>query len=114
MRPIDEYFLQKEEPIKSCLQALRSYLLNYDPLMVETWRYGMPFFYFNGSMFCYLWVHKKYKLPYLGIVVGSKLDHPELLLEKRAKMKILLIDPEDDLPIATINEILQAALKFYR
>jgi len=49
-------------------------------------------------MFCYLWVHKKYGKPYLGIVEGKKIKHPDLLTEKRARMKILLIDPEKDLP----------------
>jgi len=114
VRPIDEYFLQKEEPIKSCLQALRAYLLQLDPNIAETWKYGMPFYTYNGAMFCYLWVHKKFKQPYIGIVADSRINHPDLLLEKRAKMKILLIDPEQDIPIDKINGILQAALKFYR
>jgi hypothetical protein len=61
-------------------------------------------------MFCYLWVHKKNGLPYLGIVNGNKIDHPDLIIENRSRMKILLIDPTRDLPIETINSILKIAL----
>jgi len=114
MRPIDEYFDNHEEPNKSCLQALRSYLLSYDAQITEAWKYRMPFYEYNGKMFCYLWVHKKFNVPYIGIVVGSRLDHPDLLLESRNKMKILLIDPAQDIPVQKINEIFKAALKYYR
>jgi len=84
LSPIDNYFLQKEEPVKSCLQFLREYILKQDDNIVETWKYGMPFYCFNGRMFCYLWVHKKYHLPYIGIVEGRQIDHPDLIIEKRA------------------------------
>jgi hypothetical protein len=40
-------------------------------------------------MFCYLWVHKKYQRPDIGIVEGNRINHPDLLVEKRARMKIL-------------------------
>jgi len=65
-------------------------------------------------MFCYLWVHKKNGLPYIGIVEGGKMDHPDLIREDRARMKILLIDPYADLPLETINTILKTALSFYK
>jgi hypothetical protein len=113
LRPIDQYFLQKDEPVKSCLLFLRAFMLRFDKHMTEEWKYGMPFYYYRGKMFCYLWVHKKYKQPYLGIVEGKRINHPQLLLEKRARMKILLLDPAKDLPVKTINLILKSALKFY-
>jgi hypothetical protein len=74
--------LQNEEPIKSCLQFLRDYILKFDEDITEQWLYGMPFFYYKGKRFCYLWIHKKYHKPYIGIVDGHKIDHPELLAEK--------------------------------
>ncbi len=114
LRLIDQYFLQKEEPIKSCLLALREYVLRFHQDLTEEWKYGMPMYYYRGKMFCYLWVHKKYKQPYLGIVEGKKIEHPKLLLEKRARMKIMLLDPEKDLPVKAINSILKEALKFYK
>ena len=64
-------------------------------------------------MVCYLWVHKKHHLSYLGIVAGTLIDHPDLIIEKRAKMKILLIDPGKDLPLEKINSILTEVLKLF-
>jgi len=113
MREIDLYYLQKEEPIKSCLLFLRQHILDFDKGITEAWKYRMPFFCYKGKMFCYLWVHKKNGLPYIGIVEGGKIDHPDLIREDRARMKILLIDPNADLPLDTINAILRTALSFY-
>jgi len=113
LRQIDAYFLQKKEPVKSCLLFLRSHILKQSPHITEDWKYGMPFYCINGKMFCYLWVHKKYHQPYIGIVEGQKIHHPELLTEKRARMKILLIDAEQDIPLAKINAILKETLALY-
>ncbi len=113
MRPIDEYFLQKEEPIRSCLQFLREHILNYKQGITEAWRYGMPFYNFQRKRFCYLWVHKKLERPYIGIVDGNKIEHPDLLKENRSRMKILLIDPQNDIPIGKINTILNEVLSLY-
>lgn len=114
LRPIDQYFLQKEEPIKRCLLALREYILRFHPDITEEWKYGMPMYYYRRKMFCYLLVHKKHKKPYLGIVEGKRINHPNLILEKRARIKILLVDPDKDLPIKTIHSILKEALTFYK
>ena len=106
LRPIDNYFLQKEEPVKSCLQFLRKYILDLDNGITEAWKYGMPFYFYKGKRFCYLWVHKKYKQPYIGIVDGNRIDHADLITEKRARMKILLIDPYKNVPVKKIKLIL--------
>jgi hypothetical protein len=114
LRPIDNYFLQNEEPFKSCLQFLRQHILQFDSNITERWIYGMPFFYYNGERFCYLWIHKKLRKPYLGIVDGNKIDHPDLLPEKRTRMKILLLDADKDLPLKKINTVLKKVLCLYQ
>jgi hypothetical protein len=114
LREIDNYYLQKEEPIKSCLLFLREHILNYNSNITEAWKYKMPFFCYKGKMFCYLWVHKRNGLPYIGIVEGRRIDHPALIIEDRARMKIMLLDPTTDLPIETIDSILKIALSFYQ
>lgn len=113
LRPADNYFQQQQEPVKSCLLALRQLILAYDPHLTEQWKYGMPFYCYNGKMMCYLWVHKKYQQPYLGIVAGSIVTGDDLLQEKRARMKILLINPDKDLPIKRIKAILKLLVAFY-
>ena len=114
LRPIDNYFLQKEEPIKSCLQFLREHILKQDANITEAWKYGMPFYCYNKKMCCYLWVHKKYQQPYIGIVEGNHMNHPDLIIEKRARMKILLIDPAKDIPVKKIDAILKEVLALYK
>ena len=110
MRTIDDFYLEKEEPSKSCLIALRGIILSQDKEITASWKYGMPFFCFRGKMFCYLWVHKKQQMPYLGIVEGKHFDHPNLVQEKRSRMKIMLFDPNEDLPIGEISAILGQAI----
>jgi hypothetical protein len=114
LREIDNYFLQKDEPVKGCLLFLREYIQKFDINITEAWKYKMPFYCYKGKMFCYLWVHKKNGLPYIGIVEGKKIDHPGLIIENRSRMTIFLIDPNKDLPIDEISAILKMALKLYQ
>jgi hypothetical protein len=114
LRPVDNYFLQNEEPFKSCLQSLREYILHLDDSITEKWMYGMPFYYYKGKRFCYLWIHKKYRKPYIGVVDGKWIHHPELLSEKRTRMKILLIDPARNIPVRKIHAILKQVLALYQ
>lgn len=115
LRDIDEYFDQKEEPVKSYLLYLRSHILGFDPGITEAWKYRMPMYCYGGKMFCYLWTHKKYGgQPYIGIVEGMKIEHPKLIMEKRARMKIMLFDPSEDVPVETLDYILGQALRLYK
>lgn len=114
LNSLDEYFLKKEEPVKGCLLFLREKILKQDKELVESLKYGMPFYSYKGKMFCYLWIHKKYKQPYIGIVEGIQINHPDLIQEKRARMKILLVDANKDIPVKKINSILKMAKTFYK
>jgi Domain of unknown function (DU1801) len=114
LRDIDNFYLLKEEPVKSCLIALREIILTQDKEITAAWKYGMPFFCFRGKMFCYLWLHKTFQQPYIGFVEGKLLNHPKLLSEKRARMKIYLIDPAKDLPVGTIEKLLHQSLSIYK
>ncbi|MBN8789862.1 MAG: DUF1801 domain-containing protein [Terrimonas sp.] len=114
LRPIDVFFLEKEEPVKSCLLFLRGFIPKQDKRITEEWKYGLPFYYLNGKMFCYLWIHKKYRQPYIGLAEGNKINHPDLLQEKRARMRILLIDPSKDIPVKKIKSILKEAIALYK
>ena len=110
MRPIDLYFLEKEEPVKSCLLYLRSHIVQFDKDITEEWKYSMPFYYYNGKMLCYLWTNKKTNEPYIGIVDGNKIDRPELIMEKRSRMKILPVNSLDEIPVVLIDSILSEAI----
>ena len=114
MRELDNFYLQQDEPTKGTLLALREIILEQDKDVTNAWKYGMPFFCYKGKMFCYLWFHKKYKQPYIGIVEGNRLDEPFLIQEVRSRMKIMLLDPNEDLPLQTIENILQKAINLYK
>jgi uncharacterized protein YdhG (YjbR/CyaY superfamily) len=114
MNHLDNFYLQQPTPISQCLLALKDIILLQDENIAATWKYGMPMFTYKGKMFCYLWVHKKHLQPYLGIVEGKHITHPKLIQEKRARMKIMLFDSNEDLPLKTIETILQQALQLYK
>lgn len=113
LKPFDNWFLNQEEPYKSCLIFLRDFINNQDTRVTEAWKYRMPVFCINGKMLCYLWIHKKFQHPYIGFVKGEKLSHKDLIQEKRARMKILLIDPEKDIPVKKIRAILKEVIALY-
>jgi len=111
---LHNYYLNKEEPNKSCLLALRSIILDQDTNVTETQKWGMPCFCYKKKMFCYLWTDKKTDEPYLLMVEGKYLNHPELKEGDRSRMKIFRVNPNKDLPIKTIKNILKTALELYR
>jgi len=108
------YYLNNKEPNKSCLLTLRSIILDQDTDITETTKWGMPCFCYKKKMFCYLWTDKKKDTPYLLMVEGKHLNHPALKQGDRKRMKVLNINPTSDLPIKTIEDILQKALDVYR
>jgi hypothetical protein len=114
MQELDNFYMNQSEPIKGTLLALRDCILRQDKDITNSWKYGVPFFCYQGKMFCYLWLHKKYKQPYIGIVEGKRFDEPFLIQEDRKRIKIMLIDPNEDLPIETIEYIVQKAINFYK
>lgn len=113
LRPIDHFFLNQKDPAKTCLLVLRELIPAFDKNITEEWKYGMPFFYYKGKMFCYLWVNKKTGQPYIGFVRGDLMNDPTLLLEKRKQIKILPVDPEKNIPVKKIRALLKEARTFY-
>lgn len=113
-KALEDFYLKAEEPNKSCFLALRKILNNLDPEINETRKYGMPCFCYKKKHFCYLWTDKKTQEPYLLLVEGDQLDHPQLESGNRKRMKIFRVNPNEDLPIETIRLILDQALCIYK
>lgn len=111
---IESFYLNKQEPNKSCLLALRDMILSCDENITETVKYGMPCFCYQKKMFCYLWTDKKTQEPYILMVEGKHLKHPNLEIGSRSRMKIFRVDPNQDLPKDTIELLLNQALDLYR
>lgn len=108
---LDRYYEKHGEPVRSLLMGVRDIILQSDARISHQMKYGMPFFSFEGRMICYLWFHRRFQLPYLGLVDGSKFHEPFLIQEKRARMKIMLLDPKKDIPIRRVRSILKKAIE---
>lgn len=110
----EHFYMNKQEPNKSCLLSLRHVILSQDESVTETTKYGMPCFCYRQKMFCYLWVDKKTDKPYILFVEGKHLNHKKLKAGSRKRMKILNIEPHRDLPIELLEELLSKALNLYK
>ncbi|WP_299530784.1 DUF1801 domain-containing protein [Ulvibacterium sp.] len=110
----NNFYFDQPEPNKSCLLAMRDMVLKLDNQIAETRKYGMPCFCYRQKAFCYLWVDKKSKEPYFLMVEGKHLHHPKLETGNRSRMKIFRVNPEEDLPIHTIDLIMNKALDLYK
>lgn len=111
---LSEFYLRQPEPNKSCLLALSDIILNMDEQISATTKYSMPCFCYLDKAFCYLWTDKKTGEPYILLVEGNRLNHPLLETGTRKRMKIFRVNPKEDLPVHTIQEILNEALDLIR
>lgn len=107
----EQYYLNKDELTKSCLLTLHDIIVNLHKSIKPCWKYRTPMFCVNNKMFCYLWIDKITKQPYIGFVDGNLIEHPKLIQGNRNRMKILPVNPNIDLPINLINELLQLAFE---
>ena len=114
MEDTTNFYLRQEEPNRSCFLAMREIVRKSDPEVAETVKYGSPCFVYRGRAFCYLWKDKKTNEPYFLLVEGKRLSHPMLEAGDRKRMKILSVSPTEDLPIETINAVLEEALNLYK
>ncbi|UUF13404.1 MULTISPECIES: DUF1801 domain-containing protein [Flavobacterium] len=114
MKQLDDFYLNQEEPIKGTFLALKDIILKQDKDITHVLKYGMPFFCYKGKMFCYLWIHKKLKQPYIGIVEGKHFEESFLIQEKRSRMKIMMFNSEEDLPLEKIEFVIQKAINLYK
>lgn len=88
LNPLENYFLQQEEPLQSCMLYLRDWLKQQN--LEESFKFSTAFYTFKGKMFCYMSVRKKDKQFYLGFVQGYKMKHPSLKKKGVNKLKCII------------------------
>jgi len=93
--------------------ALREIIIRFNSQITEHWKYKVPFYYFKGKPYCYLWKDKETGQPYIGIVKGNHIYSPFLFKGSRKKMKVFMINPNADIPIEEIYSVFEQALRFY-
>jgi hypothetical protein len=114
MKDVDRFYENSEQAYLEVLIALKEIILRQDKEITHELKYGMPFFCYKGKMFCYLWIHKKYKKPYIGIVEGKYFDESFLIQENRSRMKIMMFNNNEDLPLVQIEMTIQKAINLYK
>ncbi len=113
MSSLEDFYDQLEEPNKSCFLALRSIILKHNSNITEALKWNLPTYYYNGKLLGYLWKDKKTNHPYIGVHKGKLIDHPALELGNRKQIKTFSIDPNKDIEIETLQEILNQAIALY-
>lgn len=111
LNPLENYFLKQPEPHQGCMLYLRKWLINQD--FEEHYKYMTAMYYFKGKPFCYMSVRTKDSQLYLGFWKGHEMKHPQLKKEGRKLISAFYIDPEKDLPVKTLSEIVTKAKKLY-
>lgn len=103
--PIENFFIKATSPNKEVYLALRYFIMENDSEFTEHYKYGTPFYYYKNKPFAYFHHNKKNGFPYLGVVKGNEIDHYLLFQGNRKKMKVLELDPNQDLPVDGIQEV---------
>ena len=111
MKELDNFYLSQQEPLRSCYLALRRIILDCDEHITPEWKYRLPFFYYKGKMLCYLWKDKTNGEPYIGFMDGMKMVHPALESGDRSRVRIFRIDPDRDINIKEITDLVKAAVE---
>ncbi|MEO6302148.1 MAG: DUF1801 domain-containing protein [Bacteroidia bacterium] len=110
---LDNYYYSKSEPEQSCLLFLRRFLLDHSSQIEEQWKYTTAFFTYKKKLFCYFSISKKTNRIYIGFVDGNKIKHKDLVDEGRKQIRVFYIDPNNDIDIKSLKEILRLAVKLY-
>ena len=113
MTDLNQFYEDLPEPNKGCFLAIRKIMLDYSDEIDERWKYKLPFFYFQNKPFCYIWKDKKTTFPYVTFVRSVNINRPELELGSRKQMKALTINPNEDIDVKLLHEIMSQSLTFF-
>lgn len=111
LNPLENYFAKQPEPQQSCMLFLRKWFIEQG--FEEQFKYMTAMYYYKGKALCYLSVSSKEKNLYVGFIKGYLMKHPKLEKEGRKQIKVIYLNPEKDLPIKILNEIVKMAKKLY-
>lgn len=109
---LEAAYERQSTELRACLYATRDLLLQLEPALQESLKYGMPFFSYKGKVCCYFWKDKKRKWPYIGWMDGKQLEHSSLEAGERQRIAIQWLNPASDLPHEDIAEVLELAKQY--
>ncbi|MBR09793.1 MAG: hypothetical protein CMP48_19165 [Rickettsiales bacterium] len=112
MSPLEAYFDEKPEPLKGTLAALKQIIMSSDSRIEIAFKYRTAFFCIANKNVCYLSINTKGQL-YIGFILGYKLQHSSLAVEGRKQIKVYYVDPNEDINLEELQEILHEVVALY-
>ena len=106
MSPLEDYFEALPEDYREVMLVVRDYLRAAPYGFEEKYKWDTPTYYAGGRYVCYLYYRPKARRAYLGFGRAAGIAHPLLLAEGRAQIRILVLDPGEDVPLRAIGEVL--------
>lgn len=111
LNQLDNFYFSLPEPQQSAFLYLRKHLLAYHPQITEHFKFLTAFFVYKGKNICYFSVRKKDNQAYIGFIKGYLMKHKALVAEGRSQVKVYYFDGAKDIDIATINQLLEKAIR---
>lgn len=104
---LESWYLNKPEPYRSCLLALKDIILRADAGIGHERKFQIPFFTYKGKKLGYLWLdRKKVKV---GFCLDKSLQEAVGGVKPKDKYESMQIDPNADIPV----EIILQKLRYY-
>ena len=104
---LESYYLNKPEPYRSCLLALKDIILLSNPGIVHERKFQIPFFTYKDKKVAYLWLdRKKVKL---GFCLDKSLRETVGGIKPKDVYESMQIDPNADIEI----DIILQKLRYY-
>ncbi|MGE0566362.1 MAG: DUF1801 domain-containing protein [Bacteroidia bacterium] len=111
LNKLEEFYFKNEEELNEVFLYLREKIKSFSVNIEELYRYGVPFFYYNGKPFCYFSVQTGRKVGYIGFVNGHLIDHPKLKADSRKYVKAYYLYPKENIKIRELSTIIKTAIK---
>ena len=110
MNPLDAWFEALPSGHRETLLFLRKLLTAPPHCLEERYAWRIPVYYRNDRYLCYLYHEAKRGRSYLAFVRATHFVHPLLRAEGRKQIRILQLDPDSDVPVEAIEQVLAQAL----
>ena len=117
MKPVDEYFINQQEPFQSIMLYVRSVILKALPEVVERYSYKIPFYNVDKKPMLYLNILKGTNYVDVAFVQGILLEDKYRILKNdnnRKQVRSIQVRSLEDFDEIEFVEILMEASKLLR
>lgn len=107
----DDYYLKHQEPLQSCLLALKYIIMKVDENIAHEMAYQIPLFTYKGYRLAFLWITRKKLL--LGVITDKKVLPLVDGKKQKDQYEMIEIDPNADLPKDMMVDKFKQRIKLY-